>query len=618
MMRVICQEPPRKPDNLDNDLDAILNKALRKEPTERYRTSEQLSADLKDYLAGRPVAARKGTFRYRAAKFARRNRLALAAVAVLAAILVIGVAGILWQARIANQQRRKAEARSADLRQLSNSLLSELDEAIKQLPGSTGVQKLLVTRVLEHLDRMAQDAEGDRLTQIDLIDAYSRLGDIQGNAYDQNLGDPAGALVSLGKALAIAQPLVAAHPNDHEAIHALAFVEQSRSEILFQSAKTREAVAAMQEAVRNFDLLIADPHTPVALLGDAASAYGSLGDEFGQPGTPSLGDRGQALTAYRKAIEIDNRALSIDPGFFRSQRGLAIMQIKIGSAVMDIDPEQALKEFKIGLQRTDALPAAQQSSFPTMRLRAVLLRKEANALSELGRYSEANPIYTEDTKIYQKFADQDHDDLRALFDVATILDDAEQSYENAADPELHTSGTLSAPDRRKNLETARTLLAQMIADMEELLKHDPSNENWQANLANAQWRMSTLQQALHTPGDSLAIGQKGIAMLKKVAKADQAPPQILDQAAIALITVEPASLRDPQLAVQFAEREVAQSQPKTPSRLFTLAQTYAAAGQKAKAHATTAEALALLPPWQPGTVKPRIRKQLEEEFAATR
>ncbi len=63
--------------------------------------------------------------------------------------------------------------------------------------------------MLEHLDRMARDAQGDRQTQLDLVDAYTRLGNIQGNAYDQNLGDPAGAFVSLGKALAIAGPLAA-------------------------------------------------------------------------------------------------------------------------------------------------------------------------------------------------------------------------------------------------------------------------------------------------------------------------------------------------------------------------------------------------------------------------
>jgi hypothetical protein len=209
MLRVICQDPPRRPTEnagshkrLDLDLEAILLKALRKDPQERYLTAEQLTTDVRAWLNGQPVGARRGTVRYKAQKFINRHRLALAGVALLAATLLAGVVGVLWQARLANEQRRKAEARSADLRQLSNSLLSELDEAIKQLPGSTGVQKLLVTRVLEHLDRMAADARGDRQMQLDLIDAYTRLGNIQGNPYEQNLGDPAGAQASIAKAIA--------------------------------------------------------------------------------------------------------------------------------------------------------------------------------------------------------------------------------------------------------------------------------------------------------------------------------------------------------------------------------------------------------------------------------
>ena len=138
---------------------------------------------------------------------------------------------------MANAERRKAEARAADLRQLSNSLLSELDEAIKDLPGSTNVQRLLVTRVLEHLDRMSKDAAGDRLIQLDLVNAYTRLGNIQGNPYDQNLGDPAGALVSLDKALSIAESLTTSAPLDREALHAMASVQQSRSEVLWGEEK---------------------------------------------------------------------------------------------------------------------------------------------------------------------------------------------------------------------------------------------------------------------------------------------------------------------------------------------------------------------------------------------
>ncbi|MGD0857703.1 MAG: protein kinase [Terracidiphilus sp.] len=134
MLRAICEEPPRRPSpaagqgkRLDADLEAILLKALRKEPRERYLTAEQLAADVRAWLVGRPVGARQGTLRYRAGKFIHRNRIALAAAALLAITLIAGVAGVLWRARVADQERRKAEARSADLRQLSNSLLSGLE-----------------------------------------------------------------------------------------------------------------------------------------------------------------------------------------------------------------------------------------------------------------------------------------------------------------------------------------------------------------------------------------------------------------------------------------------------------------------------------------------------------
>ena len=91
MLRVICEEPPDKPpqavdthQRLDADLEAILLKALRKEPQERYLTTEQLASDIRAYLEGLPVGARRGTLRYRAGKFMRRNRLHMAGVALLA------------------------------------------------------------------------------------------------------------------------------------------------------------------------------------------------------------------------------------------------------------------------------------------------------------------------------------------------------------------------------------------------------------------------------------------------------------------------------------------------------------------------------------------------------
>jgi tetratricopeptide (TPR) repeat protein len=616
MLRVICEQPPRRPaqeagshKRLDADLEAILLKALRKEPQGRYSGTDQLASDLRAYLEGLPVAARRGTLRYRAGKFIRRRRFSVAAAALLAVSLVAGVAGVLWQARVANAERRKAEARSADLRQLSNSLLSELDEAIKQLPGSTGVQKLLVTRVLEHLDRMAQDARGDRQTQLDLVDAYTRLGNIQGNAYDQNLGDAAGALVSLDKALAIAQPLASTSSRDREAFRALALVQQSRSEILWQTDRTPQAVPVMREALKSFDALIADPHAPPPLVCDVSSAYGTLGDELGQNGTASLADSAGAIAAYRQSVALDNRVLGIDPNFARAKRGLSINGLKIGSVEMETDPAEALKEFRLALQRADALANSEQGGVSWQRLRGMLLRKEADALERLGEYDEAVPLFEETLAINRRMAAQDAKDFRALYDVVTVLDDEAKSYEDAADPVL----AAKPGEWRASLIQAEKKLAEATTDLERLLKQDSANDVWKALLASIQVRISVVAGILHNPGVSDESSRKALAALKEVAGKNQVSPMVLDQAANAFLTVEPASLRSPQFALACAEREVAMSHATTPSRLLTLAQAYRASGQIEKGRATAKEGLALLPALQPGSVKPNIRKLLENE-----
>jgi hypothetical protein len=92
---------------------------------------------------------------------------------------------------------------------------------------------------------------------------------------------------------------------------------------------------------------------------------------------------------------------------------------------------------------------------------------------------------------------------------------------------------------------------------------------------------------------------------------NQVSPDILDSTAQDLLYAEPASLKDPRLAVSCAERAVALTHRRMPSRLLTLAQAYRAAGQIEKSRAAAREGLALLPAPQPGSVKPRIRKLLE-------
>jgi RNA polymerase sigma factor (TIGR02999 family) len=462
------EETPRRPSQaagagkrLDADLEAILLKALRKEPRDRYLTAEQLASDIRAWLQGLPVAARHGTVRYRACKFIRRNRISVASTALLAASLIAGVIGVAWQARVANQERRRAQESAADLRQLSNSLLSELDEAIKELPGSTGAQKLLVTRVLEHLDRTARNAHGDRQTQLDLINAYSQLGEIQGDPYVQNLGDPHAALISIGKAIDMATPLVASRPGDRDALRLLALAQQYKSDVLFGMAETEEAVRSMRASSDVWDKLTAAGDLTPGLLCDAGSAYGTLGDELGQSGVASLEDSAGATTAYLKALAADNRALSIDPHFPRAMRGISIYEMKIGSVMMETDPASAVKEFEAALQNANTLPDSEKSRLSTQRMRAMLMRKQAIALEQLGEYERSVPLFQQAIETERRIAALDSKDSRAQFDLVVVLDDTAQGYEDAADPAL----AAQPGEGRKNLMLARNYLAQARMDL---------------------------------------------------------------------------------------------------------------------------------------------------------
>lgn len=615
MVRVICEQPPRRPvltgDGDKSDLEAIVLMALRKVPDERYLTAVQLAGDVQAYLDGRTVTARRGTFRYRAGKFIRRHKVSLFAAGLVIASLTAGVGGVLWQATVANAERRKAEARATDLRQLSNSLLSELDEAIKELPGSTGVQRLLVTRVLEHLDRMSMDAAGDRLIQLDLVNAYTRLGNIQGNPYDQNLGDPDGALVSLHKALAVAKALTASRAFDPDALRALASVEQAQSEVLWGVGRTPEAVQSMQTAAQAFDRLVAGRDASPEQLSEAGAAFGGLGDELGQPGTPSLGDLAGALVAYREDLDLNERAIHLDPGFSRARRALSIVALKMGNVDIEIDPAQALKDYQLAEERFESLPESKQDSLSSLRMRANLVRKKATAMRELGLYTQAIPLFAKALAIQEHISTADPNDSRSLFDVYVDLTQEAYDYEYAADPSLE-------PDpqkRRRESSLAEPLLKEAESVALQLVKQNPANDDWKAGLADVQVRLGTAERQLKSSGHADKLSASGLATLKELGAKHPDSPWMLNYEIAALLSIEPLALRDPKLAIACAEREALLTKRKQPGALLSVAQAYRAARQMEPARAAAKEGLALLPPLSAGAPMSRTRRLLEFEAA---
>jgi serine/threonine-protein kinase len=107
---------------LRGDLDTIVAKALKKNPQERYSSVVAFADDISRYLKNEPISARPDSVAYRAAKFVRRNRTAVAMATLVVLATVAGLVGTLIQARVARVQRDFA------LRQLSRAeAINDLD-----------------------------------------------------------------------------------------------------------------------------------------------------------------------------------------------------------------------------------------------------------------------------------------------------------------------------------------------------------------------------------------------------------------------------------------------------------------------------------------------------------
>lgn len=201
---VLTEEPARpraRNPALPRDVEEVVLKALRKEPEQRYGSVEQFAADVGRFLAGYPVAVRRGGTVYRARKFVKRHWAGLAAAAAVLAALVGGLL-------IANQQRRIAVRRFDDLRKLARTVMFDLHDAIVALPGSTKAREKLVKTGLEYVDALANAESLNPDLQREVAASYARLGAVQGGA-NSNLGDSAGARESYRKAIRVGRALVA-------------------------------------------------------------------------------------------------------------------------------------------------------------------------------------------------------------------------------------------------------------------------------------------------------------------------------------------------------------------------------------------------------------------------
>ena len=115
-------DAPVPPHLLRGDLDAIVAKAVRKEPGRRYESVAGLQADVARSQRHEPIAAREGARLYAISRFLRRHRTLVASVGAIFLILCVSATISAWQARQARLQAERAE-------QVKSFVLSILSDA---------------------------------------------------------------------------------------------------------------------------------------------------------------------------------------------------------------------------------------------------------------------------------------------------------------------------------------------------------------------------------------------------------------------------------------------------------------------------------------------------------
>jgi tRNA A-37 threonylcarbamoyl transferase component Bud32 len=190
------------PGRLGADLDSICLKALRKESAERYASAGDFASDLARYLAGEPVAARRGGLRYRLGRRMQKHRGAIVS-AILGAAAVASAIGL----GLALQGReRDSPARPFPVALRGNESADELDRRFATEPESVETGVALVSALTRESRPMEAEGIVGRLRQIPGAGDHP-LVDYAESLVAVNRDQPQRALAASARALAAAEAI---------------------------------------------------------------------------------------------------------------------------------------------------------------------------------------------------------------------------------------------------------------------------------------------------------------------------------------------------------------------------------------------------------------------------
>jgi eukaryotic-like serine/threonine-protein kinase len=403
---------------LRGDLGVIVARATDAEPARRYATAQALADDVRRYLRGAPILARRDSGWYRLSRLVARHQLATAAVLLALAAIIIGSGLALWQARRA--------AHEAELARAAQRFLTGVFDAAA--PDAAAGARVTARELLDQgAARIEQELAGQPALQGEMRQTlgrlYRQLGQFEQAAAlleQARAALPAGATTArLDNAVELAQV------RRDQARHADALALLDQAATLAQTPRQRSTVLAERAQVEdrqgNYPAALASIEQALPLsdaLGADAATEQARHHQIHALILSRLARYAEADAAFRDAIQRTEAAFG--PG--HSQLGTAHNDYAI-QLVNRQDSAAAEREARAALEiRRKRLGARHVAVGESLQVLGISLRQQ-------GRLAECAAALDEALEIQRAALGPRHPDVASTLNSIATLAMSRQDFE---------------------------------------------------------------------------------------------------------------------------------------------------------------------------------------------
>jgi tetratricopeptide (TPR) repeat protein len=503
------------------ELVAVVERAMARDSADRYATARELADDLRRFQTGQLVGAHRYSLRQLLARWLRRHRTTMAAIA---AALVAGTAiGVFAVVRIVEANRRIETERSLAVKHQQNAeqLMSFMLGDLKN--------KLSARYRLDLLETVAREAASYYDARIDALsdeDAYlsatahatlARVagdhGDYAGEraelakhrallaglvvtrpdvpkyqialaAAEQNVadltaarGDLAGALATQRAVLVPLQRLLDKYPDDAGVRHVIAHGLRSVASALEHQGDLDGA----QAVYRDLEMLVsAHGYNGSDADRDRMLAHSELGHLLGR----SRRDYRAALPELRQSLYIGEALLTADPSNLLALDDVAVDHRRVAQALAELNDLPAARiEAEAALSAASRLELIEPNEADEDSL-SVAHQSLGEVLYQLHDYAGATAHYLASEQVIAKIAAKHPDDLGAQRDLSIDLN-------KLGDVQLAAKTPDAAIDSYR----------EALAIRERLVTADPSNAEWRRALMYSHYLIGSAYRAMPQHAD---------------------------------------------------------------------------------------------------------------------